>query len=353
MIRFGKSAGPLLAHKQAFFSENDALLAEGRRIGDVYTDQPLRQACKCCDGQLDGARFTKQGIDYVVCARCGHLTGVHEDTAEFCAAVYVDDEGAKYARNYAAADRAAYQARVRDIYHPKAVFLCDALNAAGEDSKALAYADFGAGSGYFVAALRALGNANVKGYEVSAAQIALAAAMIEPGAVVHHALDEAVALAGRAAADVVSMVGVLEHVQRPRQLLAAFRDNPQVRYVFLSVPLFSPCVMLEAVFPDVFQRQLSAGHTHLYTEQSIDWTCREFGLERAAEWWFGTDMVDLFRAVTVELERREETRSLSEHWGRMIAPALDDAQLAFDRRKTASEVHMLLRFRDKGRPCGS
>jgi len=29
--------------------------------------------------------------------------------------------------------------------------------------------------------------------------------------------------------------------------------------------------MLETVFPKVAQRQLSAGHTHLYTRESIEW----------------------------------------------------------------------------------
>ncbi len=349
MIRYGKSAGPLLAHKQGFFSANNELLAEGRRIGAVYVEQPRRATCKCCAAALDGERFVKQGIDYVLCARCGHLNGAHEDSAEFCAAVYTEADGASYAKSYSAGDREAYAARVRDIYRPKAEFLRDALAEAGETSARLRCADFGAGSGYFVAALRDIGWSGAVGYEVSRTQVDLADAMIAPGAIVQHALDDAVDLAATVDADVVSMIGVLEHVQHPRDILAAFGRNPSVRYVFLSVPLFSPCVMLEAVFPDVFQRQLSAGHTHLFTESSIDWLCEEFALDRVAEWWFGTDMVDLFRAVTVELERRAETRTLSDHWGRMIAPALDDAQCALDTRKTASEVHMLLRFREMSR----
>lgn len=347
MIRFGKSAGPLLSHKQTFFAANDDLLAEGRRIGAIYADQPQRAACKCCEGALDGTRFTKQDIEYVICARCGHLNGAHEDSDAFCSAVYTEGGGAAYASAYSAADRDAYGARVRDIYRPKADFLRDGLAGCGEDPAALAYADLGAGSGYFVAAMRDLGLGRATGYEVSEVQVALAVTMIAPGAVVRHDLADAVLLAGRIKADVAAMIGVLEHLQRPRETLAAFRDNARVRYLFISVPLFSPSVMVEAVFPQVFQRQLSAGHTHLYTEQSIDWTCREFGLERVAEWWFGTDMVDLYRAVTVELERREETRALSAYWGEMFAPALDDAQIALDRRRTASEVHMLLRFRDK------
>ncbi len=56
--------------------------------------------------------------------------------------------------------------------------------------------------------------------------------------------------------------------------------------------MFSPSVYFEMVFPTVFHRDLACGHTHLYIDSSLDWTCREFGFERLAEWWFGTDIVD-------------------------------------------------------------
>lgn len=344
MIRFGKSAGPLLAHKTGFFSSNDELLAEGNRIGAIYTRQPRRAACKVCAGPLDGARFTKQDIEYVLCARCGHLNGAHEDTAAFCDAVYTGDDGASYAKNYSAADTEAYRARVRDIYSPKVAFLREALAEQGETPENLTYADFGAGSGYMVAAMRQAGCHETTGYEVSRTQVALAEAMIAPGAVVRHALDEATGLAERSAADVVTMIGVLEHLQKPREMLAAVAANPKTRYLFISVPLFSPCVMLEAVFPNVMQRQLSAGHTHLFTESSLDWLCKEFGMTRAAEWWFGTDIVDLFRSVAVELERNAGSRALVPVWRDMIAPAIDDMQGALDTRKLASEVHMLFKL---------
>jgi hypothetical protein len=139
------------------------------------------------------------------------------------------------------------------------------------------------------------------------------------------------------------MIGVLEHVQDPRGVLSALRENRKVRYLFVSLPLFSPCVFFEMAFPGVFQRQLSAGHTHLYTRTSLEWTWREFGLEPVAEWWFGTDMVDLFRAVSVELDRKTAFAGISNMWRDLFAPAIDDLQMALDRRKLASEVHVVLR----------
>jgi hypothetical protein len=282
MIRFGKSADALFAHKASFFSNNERLVAESRPIAALYAAQPRRERCKCCDHPLGEAAFSKQGISYALCARCGHLNGLHEDSPEFCAAIYADKGGSQYAKAYSAADRDAYWARVRDIYVPKAEFLRDALAAEGKSAD-LTVADFGAGSGYFVEALRAT-RFNAEGYEVSAAQAALADAYLGAGAVRRHALDDMLALAAETRALIVSMIGVLEHVTAPRALLAALRGNRNVRYLYLSVPLFSPCVFFELAFPEVFQRHLSGGHTHLFTERSIDWMCGEFGMKRVAEW---------------------------------------------------------------------
>ena len=344
MIRFGKPSAALLAQKTHFFRENTALLAEGERIGDIYRRQPRRTRCKCCNFTLDGRRFTKKGTEYVLCGSCGHLNGAFEDTNAFCEAVYTNTGGEAYARTYSSADREAYQTRVREIYLPKAEFLLAGLTDAGEDPEALRYADLGAGSGYFVAALREAGRRDVTGYEVSEVQVALASEMLGAGAVVHHELDDAVKLAGKFEADVVSMIGVLEHVQHPRDILTALQGNANVRYLYISVPLFSTCVFLEMVFPDVFQRQLSAGHTHLYSESSLDWTAREFDMTRVAEWWFGTDLVDLYRSVAVGLESDEASAELADPWRELIVPVIDEMQMVLDRRKLSSEVHMLLRF---------
>lgn len=312
MLRFGKSSGPLLALKESFFTDNDALLEESLRLAKTYTAQPRRNACKACEAPLGDVDFTKHGIGYVICERCGHLNGAHEDTSAFCAAVYTERGGESYARAYSSEGAEAYQARVRDIYLPKAQFLVDTLQDQGESPASLAYGDLGAGSGYFVAALVELGLGAVQGYEVSEVQVDFANRMVPGVRVRRHELDEATELAATLEADVVSMIGVLEHVRRPRELLAALKRNRNVRYVYLSVPLFSPCVFFEMAFDDVMPRQLSGGHTHLYTDSSLDWTCREFGFERVGEWWFGTDMVDLYRSVSVRLGRSEALRNMQQ-----------------------------------------
>ena len=339
MIRFGKPSGPLLAQKGTFFESNDKLQERVREICAIYARQPKRSACKNCSRPLGGLTFTKLGVEYVQCEKCGHLNGRHEDTGEFVQALYTDNGGAAYATTYSATDRSAYESRVRAIYSPKAEFLLDVI---GDGAKDLRFSDMGAGSGYFVAALLQAGADNVVGYEVSETQVALARDM-SGGAFRLHSLDDIAAIVASLEADVVSFIGVLEHLRDPRAVLAALRANRGIRYVYLSVPMFSLTVFLEAVFPSIFHRHLSAGHTHLYTESSLDWMCREFDFTRAGEWWFGTDMVDLYRDVMVSLGKSAGAASLAGAWHETFGDVIDALQLELDRRKLSSEVHLVLK----------
>lgn len=350
MIRYGKPSGPLLKLKSNFLRENATLAAHVEDLCKLYAEQPRREACKNCDAPLDAPAFTKLGVDYLICPRCGHLNGAHEDTEAFCQAVYTDDGGAEYAKTYSATDEAAYRSRVRDIYIPKVEFLRDALMAEGLDPATLTYTDLGAGSGYFVSALAAMGLTKISGYEVSESQVELANRLIDGAPLIRHDLDEITTIAGTIDASVVSMIGVLEHLRQPRDVLQALASNSEVRYLYLSVPLFSPCVFLEMVFPQVFNRQLSAGHTHLYTESSLDALCQEFKFERAAEWWFGTDIVDLYRSVRVTLEQQAAPDAAIATWADQMLPIIDGMQRVIDEKHLASEVHMLLRnTNDAGR----
>jgi hypothetical protein len=361
MLKHGKSSGPLLALKQGFTDQNDALLAEQNRLGEIYRRQPRREVCVTCGGPINDVSFSKCGIDYCFCDRCGHLNGAHQDSDAFCHALYTEDGGKNYAKTYTAADMEDYQERVSEIYLPKAQFLFEALQEEKHEAKNMAYADLGAGSGYFVAALLKAGASQVRGYEVSEVQVGLANSMIgaghggSPGSwVEQHAISELADVISNLDATVVSLIGVLEHLQSPRDILAALTANPSIRYLFLSVPLFSPTVFLEMVFPTVMQRHLAAGHTHLFTQSSLQWIRREYGMREVAAWWFGADMMDLMRMVAVRLAQSPDTVGMVDSWRQMMGPTLDGLQLELDKRHLSSEVHTLLAIdRQEGGKPGS
>ena len=343
MDRYGKPSSDILGLKDSFFRDNDELLERTLAVVRSYTSQPLRERCKNCAERLGAPTFHKHGVGYVVCERCTHLNGAHEDTDEFLAALYTSDGGSAYAATYDAQGEPAFRARVAAIYRPKAQFLVDALAEQGVDADRMRYADFGAGSGYFVAALGDEGIEDVGGYEVSEVQVALANRMIPGSRVRLHGAEETLPLAERIEADVVSMIGVLEHLQDPREMVRRLRANPHVRFIYASVPVFSLSVFIELAFPGVFPRHLSSSHTHLYTDASLAWLEREFGLERLSQWWFGTDVVDLYRGLRVTLARERDTAQAADLLGDMLVPAIDGMQLGLDSEHLASEVHVVWR----------
>jgi len=254
--------------------------------------------------------------------------------------LYTDDQGQNYAKNYSAADMEHYKKRVKEVYIPKAEFLKEALVEQGETSFELT--DFGAGAGYLVSAAIETGF-DVVGYEASETLVNLGNSMIGSQKLRAHDLTDMIKVIEDSESKVASFIGVLEHLQNPREALEALSRNRTIRYVYFSTPLFSPTVVLESVFDHVMPRHLASGHTHLYTEQSIQHFCDEFGFTRASEWWFGLDICDLGRDVSISL-RKESTQNdvLQAYWRKRFLPLIDELQAVLDQAHACSEVHMLL-----------
>jgi hypothetical protein len=245
---YGKHAGPLLQQKVSFFRDNDRHVEKQRSIAELYAQQPRRKACKNCDHALhENVDFTKDGIGYQLCSTCGHLNGIHEDTSQFCEFVYSSGSGKKYAENYEVGDFPAYSYRQSSIYAPKAEFLFSSLTYLGGEPHSLRYLDFGCGSGYFVGALHSLGLRDVSGTEVSDYQCEFGNKMLGREALSTHRLDQTGQILANTDADVVSFVGVLEHLYNPREAISSLSNNENVQYVFLSVPLYSPSVFFEMI----------------------------------------------------------------------------------------------------------
>ncbi len=349
MIRYGKTNAEYMKQKAVFYDldANRAWVTRAAEIAAIYRAQPLRPGCVVCGTPLGAPAFTLHGADYSFCGSCGHFNGHHQDTPDFARQLYATDmnEGAEV---YSDVDREAFMGRVRSIYVPKADFMRDALREQGEDPSALTYADLGAGAGHYVMAMRELGYAATTGYEVSPAMVAQGNAMFGETVLHENTIDELPEIARTVDADVITMIFSLEHIEGLRTFVQAVVDNPRVRFFYFAVPTVSPSIAFEALFPQVMPRILGFGHTHLFSDASIDVLCRDFGLTRTAEWWFGSNAFDLHRYVATQLADDPALAPMAEHWGEMLLPMIDDLQLVFDRHKMASEVHMFTRVDRQG-----
>ena len=205
------------------------------------------------------------------------------------------------------------------------------------------YLDFGSGSGYFVGALNKIGLKNISGTEVSKYQVDFGNKMIDSNYLSAHKIRDTNNFLQEVDADVISLIGVLEHLQDPRSAMEHIKKNSQVKYVYLSVPLFSLSVFIEMMSDNVFHRQLHGSHTHLYTKKSLQYLAQEFDFDIISEWWFGTDIVDLYRHIFVNLEKTQSSNELISSFKEMLLPLIDSMQLELDKKNCSSEVHLLLK----------
>ena len=344
LIRYGKPSKEILLHKENFFKSNDAMLSIGSNMNKLYNQQEERLNCKNCAYKLGKVDFKKLYVEYSVCLNCGHLNGKHEDSDSFLSKIYKEEKGTDYAKVYNSKDSNTFISRTKDIYVPKAMFLKESLLNFGLHPEALSFADIGAGSGYFVSAMKNVGLKKIKGYEVSEQQLNLGNSMIGEEVLFHMDMDHSLDLIKEIEVDVVSMIGVLEHLKHPRDVLNALSKNKNVKFFYISVPLFSITVFFEMIFPKVMNRQLSGAHTHLYTEESLEYMANEFNLDRIASWWFGTDMMDLHRSISVSLSNEKYETNIIKLWQDKFSPMIDSLQLELDNKHMSSEVHMLFRI---------
>jgi 2-polyprenyl-3-methyl-5-hydroxy-6-metoxy-1,4-benzoquinol methylase len=343
-IIFGKSSSALLHQKSSFFKENELHLKKQKAIAELYSRQPRRTSCMNCMSQLQSnPDFTKDGVGYALCENCGHLNGLHQDTKEFCEALYTQDDGKAYAGNYSSEDLDEFNLRTTSIYVPKADFLITSLVGNEINPHGLKYLDFGAGSGYFVSAMKKVGLRDVAGTEVSKTQVDMGNRMIGEDVLSLHVMEDTEKILSETDANVISMIGVLEHVQNPHAVLTAIESNKNIKFLYVSVPTFSLSTYFEMLSPQVFNRQLSCAHTHLYTEKSLRHLSSESAFEIIGEWWFGTDVVDIFRHIMVNMEQQKATDKLRKLWKNDFIPIIDCMQLELDKQKYSSEVHMLFK----------
>ena len=103
--------------------------------------------------------------------------------------------------------------------------------------------------------------------------------------------------------------------------------------------MFSFSVALENISKNVFPRQLSGGHTHLFTEQSLQKMNAIIGVQSIAEWRFGTDIMDLYRHTITNLHKNNSSQKLIDYLYKGFGEKIDEIQSIFDKNHFCSEIH--------------
>jgi ABC-type transport system substrate-binding protein len=100
-------------------------------------------------------------------------------------------------------------------------------------------------------------------------------------------------------------------------------------------------MFIENAFPNVFPRHLAAGHTHLFTRKSLDYILKKYNFKIIGEWWFGADISDLLRSISLSSKKNNETL-YKKYFQDYILDLADELQTTLDKNKLCSEVHLVL-----------
>jgi len=340
MKKYSKSFADILKIKTSFFEQNDSKKKHLEEINKVYVAQPRRQTCKTCETPIGAPDWKSFGVPYSICETCGHLNGHHQDTQGFAEYLYGNDENG-YHTNYTEDPQAFWQ-RVQKIHTPKIQFLQEIL--ASEGVPTFDITDLGSGPGHFIAAAE-LAGIKAHGFEVSAAMVKEGNRHLKELELTQISMNEIYDLAATTSTTVLTLMGVLEHLNSPGALIDAFNSS-RATYLYINVPLFSLNAFIEHTFPDVMPRQLSGGHTHLYTEKSLKWLAKEKNLEEAGTWWFGTDAMDLYRSMLVTLQKNGVSEKAQSIFKESFQGLIDDLQHQIDVTRKCSEVHIVFKKKE-------
>lgn len=336
-LKYSKPSAFYLNTKKDFFNNNNKLLKKSLNQNQLYTSQPNRLFCKICQALLPlTTDFHSHNVDYVFCEKCSHLNGKYDDTKSFIEKLYISDDGNDYSKNYIDKN---YSQRMNDIYTPKVDFLVNNLPI-----KKFKILDVGCGVGYFVYALL-FKKLSASGFDVSKTMVDFGNTQIQyhlkKSPLIHVGEDYFYEKIVKSSADIISAIGVIEHLREPHKFFTAFQKS-KAKYLYYSIPMFSFSVVLENIFQNVFPRQLSGAHTHLFTEKSIKIMNKIIGVQSIAEWRFGTDVIDLYRHFLINLQKNKTSQKLIDFFCAGFEKKIDVIQSIFDKNHFCSEIHSLL-----------
>ncbi len=327
--KFSKNYSDIKTIKSSFYNENSLHLNNRKKIYRQYNEQPNRQKCKNCNSDLKSSFIKIHMVEYSFCNTCGHVNGIHEDTKNFTDNLYYNEEGSNYSLVY----KNDYMNRVKKIYLPKIQFLKTVVK---EKIKLL---DVGCGAGHLVKACE-LENISAKGIEPSLELVRLGNEFNKNNKIYQTSMEDAYKKILKSDSNVISLIGVLEHVRFPRKILENFAKS-NADYLYILVPVFSLSNFIEGITPNVFPRHSSGGHTHFYTNESLNFIAKEFNLNIIGEWWFGQDFADLFRSILISSKnKKQQYQSLLEKY---LFNEINNLQNVLDKKKICSEVHMIFR----------
>ncbi len=296
-----------------------------------------QSTCYICDS-FEAVPFAEiHGFSYVQCAACTH---VYTSTRYPEAAIERFYKENTYWSQVTYANKETCFYRRENVDRPKADFVEQYVEG-GPGT----WVDVGAGSGGLVSILCEKGW-DATGLELSETSVAFARATfgVELLAQTLSAYAaEHTALAG--SVDVVSFIGLIEHVVDPMAHLAnAHALLKTGGLLVVQVPnAGSLASMIQTVFPEnVFRHMSPIEHVMLFTRNSLETALAKSGFEIDALWFHGLDVYELLNNLILCNQRIQGS-----HLKSVFMEHMNELQMVFDRAELSDRIVCVARKQDQ------
>lgn len=264
----------------------EMLAARTRKL--YGSGQPLVQveSCTCCGSSLKDASECLRIFDvpYHRCRDCGHVI-VRTRPA---GAALNFEESAEVSQIYV--DPTTCEVRLAQVITPKMDWVNEIYRAT-RGRKVSSLVDVGAGGGHFVEGARRTG-AVASGFELSQASRAFARAAFGI-----ELRDDNFLTAETDAVEVITMWGLLEYVQEPRDFLEKARSvlTKESGMLIVEVPRFDALgTAAQAVNSQKVARHMDpTTHINCFSDSSLATALVSCGFAPVAAWYFGMDAYEL------------------------------------------------------------
>jgi hypothetical protein len=134
----------------------------------------------------------------------------------------------------------------------------------------------------------------------------------------------------------------LNHCQDVSSYLRTFYES-EARYLFLQVPMFSISSLISISHSRIYPRVLGGAHTHIFTENSINYLLKKFKLKILGEWRFGSDILDLKRTLINSVNVSNSATRISEEFEKLLSnKVINSLQSVLDQNHVTDEIHFVL-----------
>ncbi|MBF0429097.1 MAG: class I SAM-dependent methyltransferase [Magnetococcales bacterium] len=309
-------------------------LAEHLHVKETAVKQ---KSCYICNSKESEKRVEIHGVWYATCQNCGHLYTLHryseealrrfyEDNNYYSEITYANKETCYYRREHVALPKVEYVERFTGL-------------ASG------IWIDVGAGIGDLVSVAQERGWEAI-GLELSDSSVNFAKEVFAVD-LIRQPLDaylvENPKMLG--CAKVVSIIGVMEHVVNPMELLRQIHAVlAPGGVVVIQVPhANSVSSMVQEVFPQfVFRHMVPFTHIMVFSESSLQCALDQVGFEMEGLWFHGMDMYELMITLAFIDDRIVQSALF-----RTMMSAMNELQLVMDKRELSDRLICVARKKDK------